>query len=628
MKVAGGYVMKDEEKTKEQLIQELVELRQRVIELEVKGQTVELSKANAILKKQIHQRKQAEEALRRSTGRFQAIFERAAIGIALIDMEGQIVVTNPALEKMLDYHGEELSGKFFSQLTHPDDAKTDLYLFKELVEGKHDHYQIEKRYYRKDGKLVWGHLNVSLVRGIGGEPQFVICMVEDITEHKRAEETIHHLAYYDILTNLPNRTLFHDRLTLALAHARHNQRKLAVMFLDLDRFKNINETLGHAIGDRLLQGVAERLKSCIREGDTIARLGGDEFMLLLPEAFHADDEAKIAQKILEIFKSSFHFEGLELHITPSIGIALYPNDGEDAETLLKKADTALHRAKAQGGNNYQFNTITMNAKALERLVLENGLRRSLERDELIIHYQPQVSLHSGQIVGMEALLRWKHPDRGIVSPMKFIPLAEETDLIISIGEWVLYKACAQARAWQTLGFPPLRIAINISARLFKQQNLLETITNVLTETQLDPSYLELELTEGTIMENAEATIKTLHELKAMGVCLSIDDFGTGYSSLSYLKRFPIDTLKIDQSFVRDIPTDPDDAAIARLIIAMAHSLKLKVIAEGVETEEQLTFLQSQQCDEIQGYFFSEPLPVEVFTRLLREGRSLKAKRDT
>ncbi|MCI0528087.1 MAG: EAL domain-containing protein, partial [Nitrospira sp.] len=520
-----------------------------------------------------------------------------------------------------------LSGKFLTDLTHPDDAKVDWNLFRALVEGKRDHYQIEKRYYRKEGALVWGHLNVSIVRGAGGEPLFAISMVENITERKRAEETIQHLAYYDVVTNLPNRTLFNDRLSLALTYARHNQRKLAVMFLDLDRFKTINETLGHAIGDRLLRAVAERLGSCLREGDTIARLGGDEFMLLLPETSYADDEAKIAQKILEVFKLAFHLEGHELHITPSIGIALYPNDGEDAETLLKKADTALHRAKTQGGNSYQFNTITMNAKALERLVLENGLRRSLEREEMVVYYQPQVSLHSGQVVGMEALLRWKHPDRGLMPPMKFIPLAEETDLIVSIGEWVLYSACVQAKTWQMGGFPPLRVAVNISARLFRQHSLLETVRRALRETRLDPDCLELELTEGTLMENAEITIKTLHELKTMGTHLSVDDFGTGYSSLSYLKRFPIDTLKIDQSFVRDITTDPDDAAIARLIIAMAHSLKLKVIAEGVETEEQLAFLQTQECDEMQGYLFSKPLPVEAFTQLLQERRCLMIRRN-
>jgi len=439
---------------------------------------------------------------------------------------------------------------------------------------------------------------------------------------QQAEETINHLAYYDALTGLPNRALFNDRLAMALVQAQRHQRKLAVLFLDLDRFKTINDTLGHAMGDRLLQGVAQRLTSCVREGDTVARLGGDEFMLLLPGIEHVEDVAKIVQRVLEVLKPSFNFDGQEFHITSSIGIALYPNDSEDAEALLKNADTALHRAKEQGRNNYQFYIPSMNATSFERLILENNLRRALERKEFVLYYQPQVSLLTKRIVGMEALLRWQHPELGLVPPRKFIPLAEETGLIGSLGEWVLQTACAQNKAWQEVGFPPLRVAVNLSAHLFRQQGLVETVARVLKETRLNPHYLELEVTEGTLMENAEATVSTLRKLKEMGVHLSIDDFGTGYSSLSYLRRFPIDTLKIDQSFVWDISSDPDDATIARLIIAMAHSLKLKVVAEGVETEEQLSFLRFHQCDELQGYLFSKPVPAEAFTQLLQEERRL------
>jgi len=424
------------------------------------------------------------------------------------------------------------------------------------------------------------------------------------------------------LTNLPNRTLFNDRLALVLAHAHRSQEKLAVMFFDVDRFNTINETLGHATGDQLLQGVAQRLTSCLRESDTVARMGGDEFMLLLPGITQGEDAGRIAQKILEALKPSFNFHGHELYITASLGIALFPEDGEDTQALLKNANTALHRAKEQGRNNYQFYTPAMNATALERLALENSLRGALERGEFMIYYQPQVDLHTGQIVGMEALVRWQHPELGLISPMNFIPLAEETDLIVPLSEWVLRSACAQNKAWQTAGFPPLRVTVNLSARHFRHKDLVRTVDRLLRETGLDPNYLELELTESIVMENAETTVTTLRQLKEMGVHLSIDDFGTGYSSLSYLKRFPIDTLKIDQSFVQNVPADSDDAAITTAIIAMARNLKLKVIAEGVETKEQLCFLRSYQCDEVQGYLFSRPVSAGTFAQMLHEGRYL------
>jgi diguanylate cyclase (GGDEF)-like protein len=440
----------------------------------------------------------------------------------------------------------------------------------------------------------------------------------DITQRKRDEETIRHLAYDDALTGLPNRTLFNDRLTLALAQAHRNQGKLAVMLMDLDRFKIINDTLGHAVGDQLLRGVARRLINSLREGDTVARLGDDEFAFLLPGMDQVEDVAKTAQKIIEILKSAFYFEGHELHVTPSIGIALYPNDGEDAQTLLKNANTALHRAKEQGRNTYQLYTPAMNATALERLALESRLYRALEREEFVIYYQPQINIHTGGVVGVEALVRWRHPKLGLILPGKFIPLAEETGFIIPLGEWVLLTACAQNKAWQDAGLPPLRMAVNLSISHFKREDLTKMLAQVLEKTGLHPNYLELELTESIGMENVERAITKLQELKALGVKLSIDDFGTGYSSLSYLKRFPIDTLKIDQSFVQHIPTNPNDAAITTAIIAMAHSLNLKVIAEGVETEEQLTFLRPYRCDEMQGFLFSKPMPAEEFIQFFRE----------
>ncbi|MDI3547347.1 MAG: hypothetical protein PWR10_999 [Halanaerobiales bacterium] len=462
----------------------------------------------------------------------------------------------------------------------------------------------------------WLHFTAAPLRNTRGEVIGAIETLEDITERKQAEEMLWQQVYHDALTGLPNRMLFNDRFTQALAHAYRNRQKLAVLFLDLDRFKNINDTQGYNVGDQLLQGVAERLTDLVREDDTVARMGGDEFILLLPEIAQAENATKIAKKILEAFKQPLMIGGHEFYITSSIGIVFYPNDGEDAETLLKNADIAMYRAKEQGGNNYQLYDPMMNVKASERLVLENSLRYALEREEFVVYYQPQVSISTGKIIGMEALIRWQHPEWGLLSPAEFIPLAEETGLIIPIGEWVLRTACAQNKAWQEAGYPPVHVAVNLSARQFQQQNLVETVTRVLKETGLEPHYLELEITESIAMQNADFTIVMLRHLEEMGIHISIDDFGTGYSSLSYLKHFPLDTLKIDQSFVRDLTIDPNNKAIVIAIIAMAHSLKFKVIAEGVETQEQLAFLKQQQCDGIQGYLFSKPLPAEAFEKIL------------
>ena len=437
-------------------------------------------------------------------------------------------------------------------------------------------------------------------------------------QRQRAEATVEHQAHYDLLTDLPNRVMFNDRLTLALAHANRHHKMLAILFVDLDRFKTIVDTLGHAIGDHVLRGVAERLSGSLEEGDTLARLGGDEFVILLPQIHRADKAVKLAQKVLEALKPAFYFSGHELHITTSIGIALYPYDGEDADTLLKNADTALYRAKEQGRNNYQLYTPAMNARAFERLALENSLRKALERKEFLLHYQPQQDLKTGEITGMEALLRWQHPDLGLVYPAEFISLAEETGLIVPLGEWVLRTAAAQNKAWQKAGLPPMVVAVNLSARQFQHHDLVESIARVLRETGLEARWLELEITESIAMQNADYTIIILRDLKEMGMQISMDDFGTGYSSLSYLKKFPIDTLKIDQSFVRDLSSDLNDAAIANAIIVLAHSLKLKVVAEGVETPEQKAFLKEHGCDKTQGYLFSNPIPAALFENLIRQ----------
>ncbi len=424
------------------------------------------------------------------------------------------------------------------------------------------------------------------------------------------------MATHDMLTGLPNRHLLQDRIAQALAHDRRNQEQAAVLFIDLDHFKIINDSLGHAVGDLLLKEVAARLNASMRSEDTVARQGGDEFIVLLPNIAGAQDAEAVAQKMLGVLIQPFQINGEELHIGGSIGIALFPSDGEDVDTLLKNSDIAMYHAKENGRNNYQFFAPEMNQRAAEKHALGIDLRHTLERNELLLHFQPVIDMPDGKLTGMEVLLRWQHPKHGLILPSKFIALAEETGMIIPIGEWVLRQSCLQIRSWQSQGYAVPKLAVNISARQFRQKTLVADITRILVETGVEPRCLVLEITESMLVENIEETIKTLHQLSALGLEISIDDFGTGYSSLSYLKRYPINTLKIDLSFVRDIATDPNDAAIIAAIIAMAHSLKMGVVAEGVETEEQLTFLTRQGCDRFQGYYFSKPLSaVEVENKL-------------
>ena len=435
-------------------------------------------------------------------------------------------------------------------------------------------------------------------------------------ERKHYQVQIEHQANYDSLTGLPNRSLLYDRLRQAV----YAQRKLlavAVVFIDLDHFKFVNDSLGHSTGDKLLKDMGDRLRLVVRDGDTVARLGGDEFVLILNDQTQDDVIFRAMQRINGKLNEPFVIDGKELYVTCSAGISLYPQDGLDVDTLLKNADAAMYRAKEHGRNNFQFYTSEMNSKVNERLALENSLRRAIERSEFVLHYQSKVDLKTGAIVGAEALVRWRHPERGLMSPDLFVPLAEETGLIVQIGEWVLREACTQNRAWQADGLPPISVAVNVSARQFRQEILIKSVSRILAETGLDPSHLEMELTESMIMHNAEAVVATLRQLTSLGVRLSIDDFGTGYSSLSYLKHLPIDTLKIDQSFVRDIVAGSSEhRVLARAIISIGHSLDLKVVAEGVETEAQLEYLRQHDCDEVQGYYFSEPLPPEEFRKLL------------
>ncbi|MBD2020655.1 EAL domain-containing protein [Leptolyngbya sp. FACHB-36] len=444
------------------------------------------------------------------------------------------------------------------------------------------------------------------------------------TMQKRVESLLRHEASHDRLTNLPNRLLFDEQLSLALLTAQQRGEMLAAAFLDLDRFKTVNDTLGHAVGDQLLKQVTQRLQGCLRQCDTVARWGGDEFTLLFPH-ISIDEVSKIARQILDVLGAPIHLERQELYISASLGIALFPYDGEDAETLLKNADTAMYRAKQQGRNNFQLYSPEMNTKAREQLELETDLRKALARNEFLLYYQPQVDIHTGSIVSAEALVRWQHPQLGLVPPNQFIPLAEETGLICPLGEWVIRAACIQHQAWRSLGLPPLRIAVNLSARQFQQQDLVKIIASILQETKTEPHYLELEITESTVMQDVDFTIAVLQELREMGIQIAMDDFGTGYSSLNSIKHFPLHTLKIDQSFVRDLMTDSSDVAIARAIVALGKGLNLKVMAEGVETCDQLEFLRSLGCDGAQGYLFSRPLSPTAASELLAQEMNLSSR---
>jgi diguanylate cyclase (GGDEF)-like protein/PAS domain S-box-containing protein len=477
-------------------------------------------------------------------------------------------------------------------------------------------YNVEYRIVLSDGSIRWVHDQAFPVRDGNGNVYRIAGIGADVTHRKEAEEKLVYLAHYDGLTGLPNRVLFFDRLRQTLAHAARREVIAAVMFLDLDRFKVVNDTLGHGVGDDLLRQVAQRLSACTRVGDTVARFSGDEFVLIVNDLQGAEDARHIAQKVLVAFANPFKVGGHEIFVSTSIGISLYPSDCEDEQTLLKNADTAMYRAKESGRNNFQFYTREMNARAMYRLNLENSLRHALERGEFRLHYQPKACLHTGRITGVEALLRWERPDHGLISPGEFVPLLEDTGLIVPVGEWVLSEACRQVETWRRTGVEPVAIAINISARQFGARNLGEIIRRVLEEQRADPRYIELELTESLLMVNTEEAVRTLRYLKGLGLKLSIDDFGTGYSSLSYLKRFPIDALKIDRSFIDEIITDVDDATITRAVIGMAHNLGLKVVAEGVETQAQLSFLSANGCDEAQGYYFARPQPAAELAKWL------------
>ncbi len=567
----------------------------------------------------VTQHKRAEDALRESEQRFRVIFEKAAIGLSLTDMQGRLMAANPAMQAMLGYSNLELQQCSFDHYTYPDDLYPDLTLYEELKLGQRDQYDIEKRYVRKDGRILWARLTVSLVCNAEGTPLFSICMMQDITEQRQSEAKLLRAALHDTLTGLPNRTFLMERLQEAVTLTQHDsQAQFAVLFLDLDRFKIVNDSIGHLAGDRLLVEIAQRISACVRAEDTVARLGGDEFAILLTDIGSIQDAIDVADRIQQTLKTPFNLGSQEVFSSVSIGIASSMSGYEQPEHLLRDADNAMYRAKAQGKARCVVFDTHMHDRALQLLRLENDLRRAIERQEFLVYYQPIVSLDMGRIAGFEALVRWRHPERGMVSPADFVPIAEETGLILPLGYWVLRESCRQIRAWQEAfpQYPPLFISVNLSGRQFTQPGLVECIEQVLSETGLEGGSLRLEITESVLIENADMVTKLLERLRSQRIHLCIDDFGTGYSSLSYLHRFPVNVLKIDRSFINKMGAEDENSEIVRTIVSLAHNLGVDVTAEGVETEAQLVKLWALQCEYAQGHFFSAALSHEAAEALL------------
>jgi diguanylate cyclase (GGDEF)-like protein/PAS domain S-box-containing protein len=564
------------------------------------------------------ERRNAVQALREAERRYRGLFDNAIEGIFRTTADGHYLDANPALAHI---YGFESPRELMASLR---DIGRQLYVdsqrreeFMRIVRARGSVSGFESQVYRRNGDIIWISENARAVFDDDGTLQSYEGTVEDITERKLYQARIEQQANYDTLTGLANRSLLQDRLEQALLAAASYRTRVAVAFVDLDRFKYINDSLGHHVGDKLLRTMADRLESCVRDCDTVARLGGDEFVVLITGQAAADLVRNIIERMLQVVSQPWVTEHGEFNVSCSIGVALYPNDGVDAQTLLKHADSAMYRAKESGRNNFQFFTHELNTLMIERLAMESSLRRALERDQFLLHYQPRVNLQTGRMIGAEALIRWNLPEQGIVAPGKFISLAEETGLIVPIGKWVLKAACAQNKAWQVAGLEPIVVSVNVSARQFRQDNLVRTVAEVLEETGLDARYLEIELTESMVMHDAAQLVAMLGELKRLGVQISVDDFGTGYSSLSYLKRFPVDRLKVDRSFVEHLATDNDDATIVRAIITLGHNLGLKVVAEGVEQPEQVDFLRRNHCDEAQGFIYCPPIESDQLAAKLR-----------
>jgi polar amino acid transport system substrate-binding protein len=550
-----------------------------------------------------------------------------SIGEAIIstDEKGSVTFSNYEARNMFSTSEEQFINKNFNDILqsfrNEDGNSSNLSLSKVLKDGTKLNIENASILSSKDGKEYFISGNISPVKNELDQIIGTVGIFKDITELKRNEKKIYNMEYFDRITGLPNKTLFFDRLKVALNGAKRNCVRLAIIVIDLDNFKTINDTLGHFFGDRILKQIAENIKGLVREADTVARFGGDEFIILQPGLKDITDVTKVADRILEKFRSPWVLEGREYYITASVGISVYPNDGQDENILVRNADIAMSRAKETGKNNYELFMESMNKKIIEKLDLESDLRHAIEKEEFVLFYQPQIAIATGEIIGVEALIRWNREGVGLVPPMEFIPVAEESSLIIPLGEWVLRTACKQNVEWIRSGIKPILIAVNLSAKQFQQRNLVEMIERVLEETGMDPNLLELEITESTAMLDIDFTIEVLRKLRSKGIRISLDDFGTGYSSLNYLKILPIDSLKIDKSFVHDIATSPSEDAIAKSLISLAHKLNLLVVAEGVETKEQLKLLKNHMCDKVQGYLLSKPIPPNEAETLLKQSEN-------
>jgi diguanylate cyclase (GGDEF)-like protein/PAS domain S-box-containing protein len=568
------------------------------------------------------------QALRKSEEHFRSAFDYAAVGMALVGTDGSWLSVNRSLCKLVGYSEQELLQMNFQSITHPDDLGDSLADLYRMLEGGLVNTMREKRYIHKQGHLVWATISSSSVFDENGKPMHFILQAQDITERKQAEEQLHHAAFYDSLTGLPNRALFTEHLQLTINRSKqYPDHMFGMLFLDIDRFKNINDSLGHVVGDQLLKAVAERLARCVRPEDTVSRFGGDEFAILLNGINHAADALAITERILRDIEAPFKLSGYDVFTSASIGVALSTIGYTGTEEILRDADTAMYRAKEQGKGRLEVFDKVMHARAIARLQLENDLRHALERGEFEVYYQPIMNLEEGSISGFEALIRWQHPVRGLVSPVEFIPVAEDTELIIPIGQWVLLEACRQVREWQS-AFPsekPLTISVNLSGKQFKQPDLVGQVKRILYQTGLDPHCLRLEITESMVMEDAESAIAMLRQLRSLNVQLSIDDFGTGYSSLSYLHRFPVNILKVDKSFVMRMSIDEESLGIVETIITLASKLRMQVVAEGIETGEQWDRLKALQCKYGQGYLFSAPVPAAEAEALITSERQIHLK---